>query len=254
METSTAGATSRTTSSPSIQHDVELTERHSISLRAGDLPDNGAGAIDVLRLHAQAYARDRGFEITGGIMARVSTPVPDPREQIIAVEFDVIVGKGHLGIDRPEDDTWVWSFPALDHNWRLLDGALSDPEDRPRRRRVNVRPEGQGGAGGGKVVPMPGVVLGPGGGGVSGTISGQGGRGGMPGGWQGGPAIRGEGIAPPIHPAWSDPDHPVSKELRETYAPPIPPVDQRPPWMRRGEGWDEDGEGPLGEQRPPGLD
>ena len=238
METSTAGATSRTTSD-GIRHNVELVERHSLSIRAGDLPDNGAGAIDVLRLHAQAYARDRGFEITGGIMARVSTPVPDPAEARIAVEFDVVVGKGELSLDRPEDDRWAWSYAAADHNWKLLDDLFTDPEDRPRpRRRVSVHPAGAGGAGGGNVVPMPGVVLGPGGGGRGAPNGGIGGSGGgMPGGWMGGPAIRGKGIS-----------------SISTPGPEGAPgaADQRPPWLRRGDGWDEDDAPGWGDHPPLG--
>lgn len=203
METSTAGATSRTTTSePSIQHDAQLVERHSISLRAGDLPEDGAGAIDVLRLHAQAYARARGLELTS-VMARVRTPVPDPREQIIAVEFDVVVGRGDIAASDDQLHGWTWSQGAVDW-WR----AIIERVATPRRQRLHVRETEDG-----KVIE---------------------GRFGdprrMPGDWQGGPAIRGEGIA--ATPA---------------------PADQRPPWMRRGEGWDEDGEGPLGDQLPPGL-
>lgn len=236
--TSTAGPTSRTTSSGRSPART-LTEHHSISVRAGDLPEDGAGAIDVLKLHAQAYARDRGFEIVS-LSARVSTPVPDPREQRIAVEFDVVVGKGELALDRPEDDRWAWSYAAADHNWKLLDDLFTDPEDRPRVRgtRLRVRETGEGG----KVIE---------------------GRFGdprrMPGDWGGPAALRGEGIAEhPVHPAWSDPNHPVSRDLQATYAPPVPPAteppaaDQRPPWLRRGDGWDEEDAPGWGDHPPLG--
>ncbi|URC18180.1 hypothetical protein SEA_ZENTENO07_79 [Mycobacterium phage Zenteno07] len=201
-----------------IRHNVELVERHSLSVRAGDLPDNGAGAIDVLRLHAQAYARDRGMELTN-VMARVSTPVPDPREQRIAVEFDVVVGKGELALDRPEDDRWAWSYGAVTHVKNLLDGVLGSAP----RTRLRVRETDDGG----KVIE---------------------GRFGdprrMPGGWQGGPAIRGEGITgkvgePPFGPS-------------TTVSLPELPADQRPPWLRRGDGWDEEDAPGWGDHPPLG--
>ncbi|AGT12971.1 hypothetical protein KAYACHO_67 [Mycobacterium phage KayaCho] len=212
-----------------MTHTSELVERHRVTMPVGATGDN----VAVARLHAEAWAEWNGLEIRPeSFEVLASSSFDADHGEYIGVAFDVVIGKGDLSTDhreRGEADAWTWSarfqhwrnvFNGMGRQGRLIarreDGLASvtrigDPTRQPGTLRERLG------------VPPEGSI------GIK--------RGGLR-------------MTEDIHPAWSDPDHPVSRELRETYAPPVPPADQRPPWLRRADGWDEDD---AGEGVPPGL-
>ncbi len=102
-----------TTSEPRVSHTAELVERHRITIPVGATGDN----VAVARLHAEAYARERGFEIKPGSFTVIaaSNGMPVVAEGgYLGVAFDVVVGKG----DEPGD--WTWSGPAASHWYNQL--------------------------------------------------------------------------------------------------------------------------------------
>ncbi|AHJ88567.1 hypothetical protein Jolie1_067 [Mycobacterium phage Julie1] len=223
-----------------MTHTCDLVERHRITIPVGATGDN----VAVARLHAEAWAEWNGLEIRPeSFEVLASSSFDADHGEYLGVAFDVVIGKGDIDTDhrgRGAADAWTWSarfqhwrnvFNGMGRQGRLIarreDGLASvtrigDPTRAPGslREALGVPPSGDTG-----IKIQRGGVRFP---------------------------------AEDIHPAWTDPDHPVSRELRETYAPSVPPVgppltdaaDQRPPWLRRADGWDEDD---AGEGVPPGL-
>lgn len=146
-----------------MTHTADLVERHRITIPVGATNDN----VAVARLHAEAYARARGFEIPAGsfsvLQKRGALPTVG---NSVGVAFDVVVGKGDIHLDQRVPgvlDTWTWSAGMTEWWRRWLPG--------PRSGRVIPRPENS----------------------VA-SVSHIGDPNRLPGAWQGGPAIRGEGI------------------------------------------------------------
>lgn len=144
--TATTGPTSET-DEPTISHTARLVETHRIMLDPRTLPGGSAAALDVARLHAEAYARARGFEIIG--MSGVTTIDPPAT----GVQFTVTVGSGDIALDQRTPgvlDRWRWSGGAFDW-WRNVlnrnDGregrllTLIDDNGRRRQGRITgIRP------------------------------------------------------------------------------------------------------------------
>jgi hypothetical protein len=216
----TGGATSEA-EQPTITHTSELVERHRITIPVGATGDN---VVAVARLHAQAYARARGFDLQAGslnVLAHHNTsPFGDPG--YLGVSFDVVVGKGDISLDQSVPgvlDRWTWSAGAVEWWQRWLGTAegklisLVDGEGRRRGGRITgIRPI----PGDPSAVSVEGEFVD----GV-GTFHGFGDPSRMPGvmqpGWQGPAALRGDGIS-------------------------VSPADQAPPWMRRADGDDTEGD------------
>lgn len=108
--------------------------------------------VAVARLHAEAYARARGFELPAskiGVLARAGSI----DGEFLGVTFDVVVGKGDIHLDQRVPgvlDRWRWSAEAMNW-WRDIfnraDGregrilSLVDAQDRRRLGRITgVRP------------------------------------------------------------------------------------------------------------------
>lgn len=162
-----------------VTHTSTLVEQHRITIPAGATGDN----VAVARLHAEAYARARGFELKAGsigVLMRNSTH-PDTPGEYLGVTFDVVVGKGDIHLDQRVPgvlDRWTWSGPAFEW-WRNILNRADGREGRVLAAidENGVRPYAKGG----RVNPRPGGVGDPN-------------R--APGEWRGGPALRGEGIGP----------------------------------------------------------
>lgn len=133
-----------------MTHTSTLVERHRITIPVGATGDN----VAVARLHAEAYARARGFEIPAGSFSVIaSTPNGMPMVAsggTLGVAFDVVVGKGDIHLDQRVPgvlDTWTWSAGVADWWRRWLPGG--------RQGRVSI-PHPEGGVA--PVIPMPGVL------------------------------------------------------------------------------------------------
>lgn len=184
-----------------ITHTSRLVETHRITLPAGATGDN----VAVARLHAEAYARSRGFELGAGDFSVLGINGPDGRS---GVQFTLTVGVGDIHQDQRVPgvlDRWTWSGGAVEW-WRKHLGdsqakllSLVDAQGNRRTGRLTgIRPiEGD-----------PNAVS------VSGEFVDA--PGGFHGRWLGNDALNGllGGAA----------------------------GDGRPPWLRRADGWDEDGE------------
>ena len=134
---------------PKVTHTSTLMERHRITMPVGATGDN----VAVARLHAEAYARARGFEISPGsfqVIATSANGMPMVADGgTLGVAFDVIVGKGDISTDQ--------SIPGVLDRW-TFGGAVkwwADILERARpghlapviaaidgRGRVNTRPGG----------------------------------------------------------------------------------------------------------------
>ncbi|UXE04443.1 hypothetical protein SEA_FUNSIZED_72 [Mycobacterium phage Funsized] len=155
-----------------VTHTSTLVEQHRITIPVGATGDN----VAVARLHAEAYARARGFEIAPGsfsVIAQNSTS-PHTGPGWLGVAFDVVVGKGDIHLDQRVPgvlDRWTWSGPAVAW-WRDIFNRADGRQGRVLAAidENGVRPY---------VNPRPGDPH----------------R--KPGAWNGGPAIRGEGITAP---------------------------------------------------------
>lgn len=138
---------------PTVTHTSELVERHRITILAKDLPTGAKARCDVAQLHAEAYARARGFDITGGIsiVSGSGAPAGAPGSDAFnGVEFEVMVGKGDLHMDQRVPgllDRWRWSGGAFEW-WRAIlnraDGRQGRVLARLDDRRVGVRPAWRG--------------------------------------------------------------------------------------------------------------
>lgn len=102
------------THADAVTHTSTLVEQHRITIPAGSTGDN----VAVARLHAEAYARARGFELRAGsigVVMRNSTS-PHRDDEFLGVTFDVVVGKGDIHHDQRIPgvlDRWTWSGPAV---------------------------------------------------------------------------------------------------------------------------------------------
>ncbi|AGT12806.1 hypothetical protein PHELEMICH_68 [Mycobacterium phage Phelemich] len=129
-----------------MTHTSTLLERHTITLPVGATGDN----VAVARLHAEAYARARGFELSAGsisVVARSANGLPIAGNGgYLGVSFDVVVGKGDIALDQRVPgvlDRWTWSGGALQW-WRKVLGngdgrqgrVLARLDERDRGRRV----------------------------------------------------------------------------------------------------------------------
>lgn len=121
-------------------HSCDLVERHRITLPVGATGDN----VAVARLHAEAYARARGFELSAGSMSVTQSLNPDGG--YLGVAFDVTVGKGDIALDQSVPgvlDRWTWSGGAVQWWRRVLNNGdgrqgrvLARRDDLDRGRRV----------------------------------------------------------------------------------------------------------------------
>lgn len=89
----TTGPTSE--DDPRVSHSCDLVERHRITLPVGATGDN----VAVARLHAEAYARARGFELSAGSMS-VLNRKGDGYEALIGVTFEVLARRDDLDRGR----------------------------------------------------------------------------------------------------------------------------------------------------------
>ena len=153
----TDGATSET--DPRITHTSRLVETHRITLPAGATGDN----VAVARLHAEAYARARGFELGAGEFSVLGINGPHGRS---GVQFTLTVGVGDIALDQRVPgvlDRWTWSAGAVEW-WQRHLGApsakllsLVDAAGRRRTGRLTgLRPDGDGVAVEGEFVGSPG--------------------------------------------------------------------------------------------------
>ncbi|QOP65614.1 hypothetical protein SEA_SUIGENERIS_73 [Mycobacterium phage Suigeneris] len=124
-----------------FSHSSELVERHRITLPVGATGDN----VAVARLHAEAYARARGFDLSAGSLGVISR-LGKVGDEYLGVAFDVVVGKGDIAMDQRVPgvlDRWTWSGGALQW-WRKVLGngdgrqgrVLARLDDLDRGRRV----------------------------------------------------------------------------------------------------------------------
>lgn len=169
--TSPTGPTSMTTD---LKHTAELVEKHRLttSIQA----DNSEETLARLKEVAKAYAEAHGFELMGTTAVWL-TPGPNHYEHKVALEFDVVVGKGDISLDQRMPgvlDSWRWSAGRFEW-WRKVFNRMDG-----RQGRILAQREDDA-----RVIRFPGPT-----------------------------AFEGD--------------------------PGVPPVDQRPPWQRRAEGWDED--------------
>lgn len=201
---------------PKVTHTSELVERHRITISVGATGDN----VAVARLHAEAYARARGFELPADKIGVVTTRGRAPGdEEFIGVSFEVHVGHGDIAADQRVPgvlDRWRWSAAACDW-WRDIlnradgrEGKLLSLMDHSGKRRI------------GRITGMRPIEGDPGGVSIEGQFLDT------------SASFYGFGDTNrPVgaHPGWSDPaaypSHPIV---------PIPPAaDQRPPWAQRGD-------------------
>lgn len=115
-----------------MTHTADLVERHRITIPVGATGDN----VAVARLHAEAYARARGFEIPAGSFQVLQQrgKLPTVGNQV-GVAFDVVVGRGDIALDQRQPgvlDTWTWSAGMTEWWRRWLPGG--------RQGRVIARP------------------------------------------------------------------------------------------------------------------
>lgn len=180
-----------------MTHTSTLVEQHRITIPVGATGDN----VAVARLHAEAYARARGFDISPGSFQVIASTNGLPiagKSGTLGVAFDVVVGRGDIHLDQRVPgvlDTWTWSAGAAEWWRRWLPGG--------RQGRVIARPED----GMATITSLPRL----------GDPTRE------PGAWNGGPAIRGEGIGGPV---------PGQGAQHGTG--------QLPPWLRRGTDEDPD--------------
>ncbi|AKF14641.1 hypothetical protein AVJ28_gp72 [Mycobacterium phage Baee] len=137
----TTGPISAAEPEPRVTHSCDLVERHRITLPAGATGDN----VAVARLHAEAYARARGFELSAGSIGVVSRR-GKAGDEFIGVTFDVTVGKGDIALDQSTPgvlDRWTWSGGAVQWWRRVLNNGdgrqgrvLARRDDLDRGRRV----------------------------------------------------------------------------------------------------------------------
>jgi len=208
----TAGATSEG-EPDKINHAAKLVEQHRITLPVGATGDN----VAVARLHAEAYARARGFEIKPGSFNVLSHLSPAHGEERIGVSFELVVGTGDIDTSQ-HTERWTWGG-AIDW-WRRLMGP-----DQPEGKLLSLVDEA-GRRRGGRITGMrPGT---PGSEGFE--VEGRFTDGGQPSGFS--------GFA---NPGWLGPDalrgFDAAKGLGMFDA-----VDQSPPWMSRADGDDSEGE------------
>lgn len=168
-----------------VTHTSTLAERHVITLPAGATGDN----VAVARLHAEAYARARGFDLPAGSIGVLSRR-GKLGDEYIGVTFDVVVGKGDISPDQRSPgvlDRWTWSGGALQW-WRKVLGNGDGRQGRVLAR-LDERDRGR------RVVPGP---------------------------WRGADALHG------------------FDQANQPGGPTV--ADQMPPWMRRADGDDSEGE------------
>ena len=173
-----------------MTHTADLVERHRITIPVGSTGDN----VAVARLHAEAYARARGFELSAvsiSVIAAAGNGMPMVANGgYLGVAFDVVVGKGDIALDQRQPgvlDTWTWIAGMAEWWRRWLPGG--------RQGRVITRPED----GLASVTSIGNPLRHP---------SAE---------WLGGGALRGEGISPGPIPG----------------AGPQSGTGQLPPWLRR---------------------
>ena len=127
-----------------IAHTSRLCETHRIVMDGDALPGGYEAAMDVALMHAESYARSRGFEL-----GRVSALHRSDGQ--VGVEFVVYVGHGDIHLDQSTPgalDRWRWSGPAMSW-WRDIfnradgrEGRVLSLVDAAERRagRVHARP------------------------------------------------------------------------------------------------------------------
>jgi len=209
--TTTAGATSEV-EPERINHSAKLVEQHRITLPVGATGDN----VAVARLHAEAYARARGFDIKPGSFSVLTTNPLVPNGPTAGVSFELVVGTGDIDTNA-HTERWTWGG-AIDW-WRRLLGP-----DKPEGKLLSLV-DAEGRRRGGRITGMRPVPGDPNAVTIEGEFTdGSGGFHGfgdprrMPGDWGGPAALQGLGIG-------------------KTDA-----ADQSPPWMRRADGDDSEGE------------
>lgn len=236
--TTTAGATS---SHPGLRHTEELVERHKIVVRVpadrsrpGDHPEIIAEA----ERRAKAWAEAHGLEISNlGVYAQSPS---HPAGPMVGVVFDVHIGHGVIDPDQSTPgalDTWTWSA-RFQYVRRLLNGLTREG------RRLAVREDGLASVSrlsrdslhtikrGGIIYPPdsdPDEIAATIGQGfhTEGDLS------------EYGQAVKdangGVGFEDAVVA-----DGPARNMSEFTLGEPEP-ADQRPPWLRRADGWDEVG-------------
>ncbi|AYB70611.1 hypothetical protein SEA_SERENDIPITOUS_70 [Mycobacterium phage Serendipitous] len=170
-----------------VSHSSTLLEQHRITLPVGATGDN----VAVARLHAEAYARARGFELSAGSIGVVSR-LGKLGDEYLGVTFDVVVGKGDISTNQSVPgvlDRWTWSGGALQW-WRKVLGNGDGRQGRVLAR-LDERDRGR------RVVPGP---------------------------WRGADALNG------------------FEQADQPGGPVVSAADQRPPWMKRADGDDSEGE------------
>jgi len=207
--TTTAGATSEV-EPERINHSAKLVEQHRITLPVGATGDN----VAVARLHAEAYARARGFDIKPGSFSVLTTNPLVPNGPTAGVSFELVVGTGDIDTSA-HTERWTWGG-AIDW-WRRLLGP-----DQPEGKLLSLV-DAEGRRRGGRITGMRPGAPGSEGFEVKGEFTDGQQPGGFSGRWMGPDALRGFTGAKP----W--PDYPEG-------------ADQRPPWMSRADGDDSEGE------------
>lgn len=79
---------------PVVIHTTELIERHRFTILAKDLPTGAAARSEAARLHAEAYARARGWDITDRILIISGSGAPagvPGSEAYNGVEFEMVM-------------------------------------------------------------------------------------------------------------------------------------------------------------------
>lgn len=210
-------------STPTITHTCDLVERHRITILADHLPGKARDRVAVARMHAEAYARARGFEIKAGSFDVLNGSTLSPGSAFNGVAFEVTVGKGDIALDQRMPgvlDHWTWSAGVVEW-WQRFLGRLSPGDGGKLLSLV----DGKGKVRTGRITGMRPVPGDPGAVSVEGEfVDGSGGFHGigdpsrMPGDWRGPAALQGLGLGTEAN------------------------VDQRPPWMRRADGDDTEGD------------
>ncbi|AHJ88369.1 hypothetical protein CG91_gp069 [Mycobacterium phage 39HC] len=200
-----------------MTHTCDLVERHRITIPVGATGDN----VAVARLHAEAWADWNGLELRAediGVTARDG--------QYTGVVFDVVIGKGDIDTDhrgRGAADSWTWS--ARWQHWRNVFNGMGRSG-----RLIAARQDGLASVtrlGVGDPTREPGSLRE---------------RLGVPPEGDHGIQIQRGGIRfPEAH---------DGQTVDGVTLHAADPADQRPPWLRRADGWDEDD---AGEGVPPGL-
>lgn len=94
---------------PRIDHTESLIEHHRILVDPDEVGGEDA-AFDVCKLHAEAWARERGLDIVQMSRHMLSS---GHRTHKVGVAFDVTVGRTEHPVDAPPN--WTWSAGAVAH-------------------------------------------------------------------------------------------------------------------------------------------